>query len=63
MAANKYQPGIIIEVTPHRISPDGTISLVVITDGYKVTLARPPIKTTDTSKLERLMIGTNFLDY
>lgn len=63
MTANKYQPGIIIEVKPYRTLLDGTINLVTINDGYKITLARPPVKTTDISKLERLMIGTNFLDY
>ena len=58
-----HQVGIISEILDFKRDKQGFITLLTVTDGYKVTLIRPKVKTSRLSQVIKAVKGTNFLDY
>ena len=57
----KYIPGIVCEICDIRFWEDGTVKLLLVTDGYIKQLCRVP-KGLNLDQACDLVMGQNFLD-
>ena len=58
----RYQPGTIIEVTIYRTNPEGVPTLVIINDGFKPNLVRPPKGYVTQEQLNEYYLTKNYLE-